>query len=104
MENKDYIDSKHPSIKKSDQTNSNLTKLEKSNFRKIYKFIMNIFDDRARSVDLIILFFLIEINFNLSLIEYVFYFLIFKHLIIVFVSLFVYSNSGRLEEKINKIR
>ena len=104
IENKDYIDSKHPSIKKSDQINSNLTKLEKSNFRKIYKFIMNIFDDRARSVDLIIIFFLIEINFNLRLIEYVFYFLISKHLIIVFVSLFVYSNSGRLEEKINKIR
>ena len=65
---------------------------------------MSIFDDRARSVDFIILLFLIEINFNLKLIEYVFYFLLFKHLIIIFVSLFVYSNKNSLENKINKIR
>ncbi len=105
IENKNYIDSKHPSVKKKDDlSNSNLSKLEKSNFKKFYKFFINIFDDRARSVDLIILFFLIEINFNIKLIEYVFYYLICKHLIIVLVSLIVYSNNEWLENKINKIR
>ena len=47
---------------------------------------------------------LIETKFNFKLIEFVFYFLILKHLIIVLVSLFVYSNNEWLENKINKIR
>ena len=105
IERKNYMDSRHPSHKKKGGLNiSSLSKLEKSNFRKAYKFFLCIFDDRARSVDLIILLFLIEINFNIKLIEYVFYFLIFKHLFIVFVSLFVYSNNDWLENKINKVR
>ena len=104
IENKHYIDTKHPSTKKNNQNISHLSKLEKSNLRKFYKFFINIFDDRARSTDLIILFFLIEINFDIKLIEYLFYYFICKHLIIVLVSLFVYSNSDWLENKINKIR
>ena len=105
IENKNQLDTKHPlKNKKSDLKNSKLAKLEKSNLRKFYNLFLNIFDDRARSVDLIILLFLIETIFDLKLIEYFFYFLILKHLVIVFVGLFVYSNSGWLENKINKIR
>ena len=104
IENKDQLKIKHPlENKKVDTKNSKLAKLEKSNLRKFYNLFLNIFDDRARSVDLIILLFLIETIFDFKLIEYVFYFLIFKHLIIVFVSLFVYSNSEWLENKINKL-
>jgi len=105
IENKDQLNTKHPPRNKKDDIKYlKLTKLDKSKFRKFYNIFLNIFDDRARSVDFIILLFLIETKFDFKLIEYVFYFLIFKHLIIVFVSLYVYSNNEWLENKINKIR
>ncbi len=105
IENKDHLDTIHPPKNKDNEIkDSKISKLEKSNIRKIYNLFLNTFDDRARSVDFIILLFLIETNFNFRLIEFVFYFLILKHLIIVFVSLFVYSNNEWLENKINKIR
>jgi hypothetical protein len=104
IENKDQFSIKHSlKNKKSNTKNSKLAKLEKSNLRKLYNLFLNILDDRARSVDFIILLFLIETIFDLRLIEYVFYFLIFKHLIIVLISLFVYSNNEWLESKINKL-
>jgi hypothetical protein len=105
IENKHVIDSRHPSTREEQLTNNSfISKLKKSNLKKIYDLLNNIFDDRARSVDLIILLFFVEINFDLKLIEYIFYYLIIRHLIIVFVSLFIYSNNEWLENKINKIR
>ena len=105
IENKNLIDSRHPSNKNRQITNNSfLLKLKKSNLKKIYDLLNNIFDDRARSVDLIILLFFVEINLDLRLIEFIFYYLIIRHLITVFVSLFIYSNNEWLENKINKIR
>ena len=69
IENKYYLNSKHPFIKKEkDLENSFVSKLEKNNYKKIYSLFNSIFDDRARSVDLIILFFLILIIFGFKLI------------------------------------
>jgi hypothetical protein len=105
IENKYYLNSKHPFIKKEkDLENSFVSKLEKNNYKKIYSLFNSIFDDRARSVDLIILFFLIEIIFGFKLIEYIFYFLVSKHSIIVLINLFIVSNNDWLESKINQIR
>jgi hypothetical protein len=105
IENKHVIHSRHPSTREEQLTNNSfISKLKKSNLKKIYNLLNNTFDDRARSVDLIILLFLIEIIFNLRLIEYIFYYLVIRHLIIVFVNLFIYSNNEFLESKINKIR
>lgn len=105
IENKNVIDLRHPSTKEERPTNGKyILKLKKSNLKKIYDLLNNTFDDRARSVDLIILLFLLENIFNLRLIEYIFYYLIIRHLIIVFVNLFIYTNNEYLESKINKIR
>lgn len=105
IENKNVIDSRHPTVKKNQITNNSfIAKLKKSNLKKIYDLLNNIFDDRARSVDLIILLFLIEIKLDLRIIEYIFYYLVFRHLIIVFVNLFTYTNNELLEDKINRIR
>ena len=105
IEDRNILDKNHPVENITDDIkNSKLSKLERSKFRKFYNIFLSIFDDRARSVDTIIVLFLIESLFNLKIIEYVFYFLIFKHLVIVLVSLFVYSNNRWLESKINKIR
>ena len=102
IENKDHLDKIHPPKKNNNEKKDlKISKLE-SNFRKIYNLFLNTFDDE-RSVDFIILLFLIETKFNFKLIEFVFYFNIkaFDH---CFVSLFVYSNNEWLENKINKIR
>ena len=105
IENRKRLDASHPAKNNTDDIkNSKLSKLEKSKLRKFYNIFLNIFDDRARSVDTIILLFLFESLFNFKVIEYVFYFLVFKHLVIVLVSLLVYSNNRWLESKINNIR
>ena len=105
IENRKRLDESHPAKNNTnDIKNSKLSKLEKSKFRKFYNIFLNIFDDRARSVDTIILLFILESFLNFKVIEYVFYFLVFKHLIIVLVSLLVYSNNSWLESKINNIR
>ena len=105
IEDRKILDKNHPAMDITDDIKSSkLSKLERSKFRKFYNIFLNIFDDRARSVDTIIVLFLLENLFNLKIIEYVFYYLILKHLVIVSVSLFVYSNNKWLESKINKIR
>ncbi len=101
LERKDYLDKTHP-IKNEDNKNK---KLEiKKETQKYYKLFSSILDDRARSVDFIILLFILELNFNLQFIKYIFCFLVFKHFIIFLVNIFIVSNNSWLEDKINKIR
>lgn len=101
VERKDYLDKTHP-IKIEDNKNK---KLEiKKETKKYYKLFSSILDDRARSVDFIILLFILELNFNLQFIKYIFCFLVFKHFIVFLIHIFIVSNNSWLEDKVNKIR
>ena len=58
IEDRNILDKNHPVENITDDIkNSKLSKLERSKFRKFYNIFLSIFDDRARSVDLTILFF-----------------------------------------------
>ncbi len=100
-ENKDYLDKTHP-VQINDDKNKEFKIKEKT--KKYYKLFSSILDDRARSVDLIILLFILELNFNLQFIKYIFYFLVLKHFIIFLINIFIVSNNSWLEDKVNKIR
>ena len=101
IENKDYLDKTHP-VQIKDNKNKEF-KIKKET-KKYYKLFSSILDDRARSVDFIILLFILELNFNLQFIKYIFCFLVFKHFIIFLVNIFIVSNNSWLEDKVNKIR
>ncbi len=103
IENKKNLEEKHP-IKENSNDEKISTKFSNNTLKKYYDIFSSILDDRARSVDFIILLFIFELNFNLILIRYIFIFLIIKHLIITLINIVIISNSKWLENKINKIK
>ncbi len=103
IENKKNLEEKHP-IKEKSNDEKISTKFSNNTLKKYYNIFSSILDDRARSVDFIILLFIFELNFNLILIKYIFIFLIIKHLIITLINIVIISNSKWLENKINKIK
>ena len=102
IENKKNLEQKHP-IQEKDNDEKILKKFSNDSLKKFYNIFSSILDDRARSVDFIILLFIFELNFNFILIKYVFIFLIIKHLIISLINIAIISNNKWLENKINKI-
>ncbi len=102
IENKKNLEQKHP-IQEKDNDEKILKKFSNDTLKKFYNIFSSILDDRARSVDFIILLFIFELNFNFILIKYVFIFLIIKHLIISLINIAIISNNKWLENKINKI-
>ena len=98
LENKNYLDATHPK-----SFENKKSKIKQKN-NKYYKFFSSILDERARSVDLVILFFIIELNFNIQIIKYIFLLMVAKQFIIFVLNLIIVSNNSWLEEKMNKIR
>jgi len=103
IENKKNFGEKHP-IQKGDENEKISKKFSNDTLKKFYNIFSSILDDRARSVDFIILLFIFELNFNFILIKYVFILLIIKHSIISLINIIIISNNKWLENKINKIK
>ena len=78
-------------------------KTDQLKYKKIYTFFNSILDDRARSVDTIILFFLIEITLEIYLVKFILLFLVIKHLVNFIINLFIVSDKNWLNKKIRKI-
>lgn len=90
--------------------NNNLNKENKfsikyfdAKYKKIYILFNSLFDDRARSVDFIILIFILEINYNLNLLKYILIFIVLKHVINSIINIYVVSKEDWIRNKIDKI-
>ena len=104
IENKDKLDMKNYSNIDSEISQENHSlKTDQLKYKKIYTFFNSILDDRARSVDTIILFFLIEITLEIYLVKFILLFLVIKHLVNFIINLFIVSDKNWLNKKIRKI-
>ena len=94
-----------------DHTGSNITddssdseeKKKPSFFLNLQKFIQNFMDDRARTVDMICLIILIDINLELNLSFYIFIIYILKWFIAFLGSLYVFIRGGYIENEYNEV-
>ena len=94
-----------------DHTGSNITddssdpeeKKKPSFFLNLQKFIQSFMDDRARTVDMICLIILIDINLELNLSFYIFIIYILKWFIAFLGSLYVFIRGGYIENEYNEV-
>lgn len=62
-------------------------------FKTLSSLVVNLFDDRARSVDFICFFILLDLFFKeIFLLEYIFIFITFKHLLTFFLKIYFFLN------------
>jgi len=82
--------------------NEELSRVSKSRLGSIYYFIQKIFDDRARSVDLICLLVLIEIYSQIFITWIIFLFLLFKQFSVFCASFYAFVKYRWAEIKLNE--
>jgi len=79
-----------------------LTEISNNRFGSIYNFIQKIFDDRARSVDLICLVILMELYTQIFVTWFIFLFLLFKQFSVFCASFYAIVKGGWAEIKLNE--
>ena len=95
---KDHTDSKI-----TDDSSDSEEKKKSSFFPNLQKFIHSFMDDRARTVDMICLIILIDINLELNLSFYIFIIYILKWFIAFLGSLYVFIRGGYIENEYNEV-